>query len=157
MSSLDAHRRIEATQWLSRCGEADWEGPGPLWLSSIDEWPGPEDPRCGALSETAQAHHDLLIASNPAALSNVFAGTLSRVLLAAAAASDGFSRDEDAWHGPTTRAWEVAWWAALLATYAASQLPMHPDVWEVWLWIEAGHWPCGLANPKEEPADLMIL
>jgi len=71
--------------------------------------------------------------------------------------SVGYSDAEDTWHPPTARVCEAAWWAALMATYAGAAVDMPPDIWEVWLWFEGGHWAAGVADLQAPELSALIM
>jgi hypothetical protein len=151
-----ALERVTGAPWFRALG--DWREPvaGPLLLSSDEDWPGPEDPRCEAYSGLAQEHFDVVTADNAGAR-QVFKQIETITRENAAARSEGYDPDEDPWYAPTARVWEAAVCAALFAGYVARGEGVHPDVWEMWLWFESGHWPCGFAVVAPGLQNLMIM
>jgi hypothetical protein len=147
---------VGAAPWFSSVGDWRESVVGPLLLRSDEGWPGPEDPRCEALALLGQEHFDVVTADSPH-LERLFDKVMATVREEAAPWSDGYDPEEDPWYAPTARVWDAAGWAAAMVAYAASGQGVHPDVWELWLWFEAGHWPCGLAVRAPALQHLMIM
>lgn len=66
--------------------------------------------------------------------------------------------DDDAWHAPTTAAWQAAWIFCLEAAHLARGLPVPDDVAAQVAWFERGHWPCALAPGRDgrAPEDYVV-
>ena len=132
-----ARQRIAGTLWFRTCGRQDDETVDAVWLRTTSDGPGPEDKRCEALALLGHAHRDELVTDAPHS-ARTFAEIDQEVRVDAAKYPVGFSDAADAWHAATARVSEAAWWAALMAAYADSDMSMPPDVWEVWLCSKRG-------------------
>jgi hypothetical protein len=148
VSADDFRRRLRELAWFARLGEPSPWDDGCVRISDWSEWPGPDDERVAELAEELQSIHDAALRSGDPRVEELFTATRDLVLEEAARAVP-FDPDEDAYHAPTQSVWDAAYCAGVIACYLHLGWPIPDDGRELWAWYEAGHWPCGFADPPE--------
>lgn len=151
MSSLKAFlEMLDRIPWLEHLGQANAHDHEVFRLHAWDEWPGPEHPNCRRWYAffMATCNQTFDRAGSLRKYAKELMDQAGNSVFERACRRTSFDPKAGVGHGPSQSPRDAAAWAGLIAARLLLGLDLSNHIVRIWLWFEAGHWPCGYASGK---------